>query len=213
MVNLHYNFLVLNTIANDFSQGQAEVDGLGGKELSEGWDHAANVALGSQSSQSRAEEAPTEDDLGVRAGLFADRLCDRGLASTRHSGDPADLQRIWIFDPSRRVAQDAHARLLHAAGVQLRVVDRLRDKPFFQDLELSGASHCSSRNGVSPAVILSSAFSRTINKYDLSTLMRVTYLVRNGLDDANSPVVIIYGRPVAGDRGRIAVLIDDARLS
>ena len=37
------------------------------------------------------------------------------------------------------------------------------------------------------------------------------YLFRNGMNDINGPVVV-YDRPVAGEEGGIAVLIDDACL-
>ena len=49
LLDLHCNFFMWNVIVNGLSQGQAEVDRVPCKKLSESWNHAANIALRSQS--------------------------------------------------------------------------------------------------------------------------------------------------------------------
>ena len=70
----------------------------------------------------------------------------------------------------------------------------------------------SAQDGISPAVILSSAFRNN----PMSTISvhsgGATYLFHSSLNDVNSPVDVVYDRPVAGDDCGIAILIDDACL-
>ena len=47
----------------------------------------------------------------------------------------------------------------------------------------------------------------------LARLNDTTNLFIGGLNDILNPVVVVYGRPVAHNRGGVAVVIDDASLA
>jgi len=115
----------------------AELPRLAGRQLGQGRNDAANIALVDGASRPRAEEASTEYDIGVLVSARGDGMTNGALARPRMTREPEYLRCFGVLNPVLDVAENLKAGAMHTSHAELCVVGRFKNMPHFQSCQRS----------------------------------------------------------------------------